>query len=71
MLSPSEVERYHANGQLTPGFRLDDAAMQSIINKMEGLFAAHPELDPDYAPGLIELDQSWLEIAALPEILDA
>ena len=71
MLSLSEIERYHANGQLTPSFKLADEVMERVRAKMDMLFANHPELDPDYAPGLIELDESWLEIAALPEILDA
>lgn len=71
MLSAAEITTYNENGQLTPSFKLGDAVIKSVNDKMETLFEAHPELDPDYAPGLIELDQSWLEIAALPEILDA
>lgn len=71
MLSAAEVARYDDVGQLTPGFRLSEDTVAQIEVKMDALFAAHPELDPDYAPGLIELDRSWLEIAALPEILDA
>jgi ectoine hydroxylase-related dioxygenase (phytanoyl-CoA dioxygenase family) len=38
---------------------------------MGALIAAHPELDPGYAPNLIEIDQSWLAYAPMPEILDA
>jgi hypothetical protein len=71
MLSQDEIDRYHENGQLTPNISLDSAAIARIEQKMESLFAAHPELDPDYAPSLIEKDKSWLEIAAQPEILDA
>ena len=71
MLRVAEIARYQENGQLTPSFRLSAETIARIERKMEALFAAHPELDPDYAPSLIELDKSWLEIASMPEILDA
>ena len=71
MLSAAEIESYHENGQLTPDLRLSAETIEKIEKKMEALFAAHPELDPDYAPSLIEMDKSWLEIASMPQILDA
>lgn len=71
MLSAAEIESYHENGQLTPDLRLSAETIGKIEKKMEALFAAHPELDPDYAPSLIEMDKSWLEIASMPQILDA
>ncbi len=71
MLSAAEIEAYHENGQLTPDFRLSGETIGKIEMKMEALFAARPDLDPDYAPSLVEMDKSWLEIASMPEILDA
>ena len=59
MLTPDEVAHFHETGQVTPATRLD----AGLIAGMEALIAAHPELDPDYAPNLIEVDQSWLSTA--------
>ena len=42
MLSPSEVESYHANGQLTPGFKLDDAVIETITSKMDCIVRCSP-----------------------------
>ena len=71
MLTPSEVAHFHETGQVTPATRLHAGLIAGIEAKMEALIAAHPELDPDYAPNLIEIDQSWLGYALMPEILDA
>lgn len=70
MLTQEEVTHYHATGQVTPAFRLDGEVVASIRHKMEALFEARPDLDPDYAPSLIEIDQTWLEFAAHAGIVD-
>ena len=71
MLTPGEVAHFHETGQVTPATRLDTGLIAGIEAKMEALIAAHPDLDPDYTPNLIEIDQSWLDYALIPEILDA
>jgi len=68
MLSPAEVANYHQNGQLTPKFRIDTATIGKTAHKVQALFNAHPKLDPDYAPSLIEMDKNWLDFAATPEM---
>ena len=70
MLSNSQILDYRRDGQITPPNRLNTKTISSIRSKMEQLFAARPELGTDYVPNLIEIDQTWLEFAQLPELLD-
>lgn len=70
MLDAAGLEAYRRDGQATAPRPLPPAALQAIEIKMDALLAARPDLDPNYVPHLIEIDRSWLEIAALPEILD-
>jgi len=71
ILTSDEIAHFHETGQVTPAARLDAGLIAGIETKMEALIAAYPELDPDYAPNLTEIDQSWLAYALMPEILDA
>ena len=71
MLTAEEVAHYNETGQVTPRYRLGDDDIAAIKDKMEALFAAQPGLDQDYVPGLIEMDRSWLDVAARTDILDA
>ena len=71
MLSPEEVAHYHETGQVTPKYRLGADVIAAIEEKMEALFESRPDLEPDFAPSVIEIDQSWLEFAVQPDILDA
>ena len=70
MLTEEQVDSYFENGQVTAPFKLSEEVIGAIQTKMEALFKSRPDLTPDYLPALIEMDQSWLEFAMLPEILD-
>ena len=70
MLSDKLVQAYARDGQLTSPFKLDATVIGAMRSKMEALFKSYPESEPDYFPALIELDQTWLEFAMLPECLD-
>ena len=70
MLSDKLVKAYARDGQLTSPFKLDATVIGAMRTKMEALFESYPESEPDYFPALIELDQSWLKFAMLPECLD-
>jgi len=71
MLSPKEIAHYHETGQVTPDYRLGDDVISAVEQRMEALFTSRPDLDPNFADSLIEIDKSWLGYAAYPDILDA
>lgn len=70
MLSPVELEQYRHDGQINANVRLSPETVGEMREKMETFFSSTSGVDQDYAPNLIEQDQSWLKYAALPEVLD-
>ncbi len=71
MLTPEEVARYRATGQVTPAFRLGPGVVSAIEEKMEALFAERPDFaERELADSLVEIDRSWLEFGTIPEVLD-
>lgn len=70
MLSETRIRSYQQEGQITVSDKLDEAFMDNARQKMESLFERQPELGTDYVPHLIEMDDSWLELASYPAILD-
>ena len=70
MLTQAQIDQYRCDGHITPDVRLPPSTVQELTDKMEDFFARAPGVDQDYAPNLIDRDGSWLEYAALPEILD-
>ncbi len=70
MIGKDQIEIYKRDGQLTPPIVLNPVLVKKIQLKMETFFLNNPELDQDYAQNLFKYDRSWVEIAALQEILD-
>jgi ectoine hydroxylase-related dioxygenase (phytanoyl-CoA dioxygenase family) len=70
MLNQSEISQYQKDGQITPDVRLAPATVRELNDKMEQFFARVPGVDQDFAPDIIDQDNSWLKYAAMPEILD-
>lgn len=70
MLSPTDLEQYRQDGQITANVRLSPEIVAEIRDKLETFFSTTEGVDQDYAPNLIDRDRSWLKYAALPEILD-
>ncbi len=69
MLSAAELEKYHADGYVTPGFRLPERDLEDIRAHHDRLVARHPEYR-DYCPNLLAHDLAFLNWARVPEILD-
>lgn len=69
MLTDTQVARYHADGYVIPGYRLDDATLARIRADHDRLIGMHPEF-ADYCPNLLAYDLSFLNYARDPEILD-
>jgi len=69
MLTPAEIEKYHRDGHVTPGLRLDDQTLDDIRDAHARLVTRHPEFS-DYCSALLAYDTWFLEIARRPEILD-
>lgn len=70
MLSAEEKSRYQQDGQITASVPLPPETVKALRDKMERFFEARPGVDQDYAANLIDQDNSWLEYAMMPEILD-
>ena len=70
MLTPEEVAHYHETGQVTPNYRLGDEVVSDIRERMEAIFETDPDVDPEFAHGLIEADKGWLDYARHPDIVD-
>ena len=43
MLSPEQVQRYHADGYVTPEFQIPEDVLTDISARVDGLLARHPE----------------------------
>jgi len=70
MLSAVEKDLYRQDGQLTSKRALSPQTVREMREKMETFFAKRDGIDQDYAPNLIDQDNSWLKFAKMPEILD-
>ena len=69
MLSAAEIEKYNADGYVTPDFRLPERDLEDIRAHHDRLVARHPEYR-DYCPNLLAHDLAFLNWARVPEILD-
>ena len=69
MLNAAELEKYHADGYVTPAFRLPERDLEDIRARHDRLVARHPEYR-DYCPNLLAHDLAFLNWARVPEILD-
>lgn len=79
-LSPAELATYAEDGQVTPDFRLGEAALAEIRDASEALVNARPDIRPEFIPlphvpfdGSAEakaLARRFLDFARRPEILD-
>jgi len=69
MLTPQQIEKYHADGYVTPDFRLPSDVIDGIREAHSRLVAQHPEFS-DYCSALLAYDTWYLTIARIPEILD-
>ena len=69
MLTADEVNRYHAEGYVTPDFRLDTQTLQDISEAHNRLIRRHPEFS-DYCSALLAYDTWFLTVARMPAILD-
>lgn len=70
MLSPREVEVYHRDGLVIPEINLGTDFVDKLQRKALDFLAANPDLDPNYAPAIVERDKEWLEFAKSSELLD-
>jgi hypothetical protein len=79
ILSPDEVERYHACGHVTPRWRLPDELLRRMRADLDALLDGNREVGRDsmicpHIPngGVQGLKGStvWLEYARIPEVLD-
>ena len=71
MLTVDELARYETDGLTIPSARLSEDYVQRLRRKAESFIAAHPHLDPDYIPSIVEHDPEWLDFAREPIILDS
>ena len=71
MLTVDELARYETDGLTIPSARLSEDYVQRLRHKAESFIAAHPHLDPDYIPSIVEHDPEWLDFAREPIILDS
>ena len=70
MLNAEELAGYEREGLVVPASRLSDEYVERVRTKVESFIAAHPQLDPDYLPSIIEIDREWLDFARDPMLLD-
>jgi ectoine hydroxylase-related dioxygenase (phytanoyl-CoA dioxygenase family) len=70
LLSAAELEQYDREGLSIPQQALPASYVQQVRDKVETFTAAHPDLDPDYIPSIVEHDRDWLEYAKHPDVLD-
>ena len=71
MLSESDIQRYHQDGQIVLPYRLPESMVACLEQRIVELLARNPKLESDYVPGLPEIDEQWLAVGCIPEILDA
>lgn len=69
MLTDAQIEQYHANGFVTPDYRLPDDVLNDIRDAHDRLIGRHPEFS-DYCSALLAYDTWFLTVARIPEILD-
>lgn len=69
MLSESQIDQYHEDGFLVPGFRLGERILDDIKSAHTRLIERHPEY-VDYCPAILPLDPGFTKFACNDEILD-
>lgn len=70
MLNTDEIKQYEREGLVIPNASLGADYVHKLRAQAESFIDAHPELNPDYIPSLIERDSKWLEFARHPTVLD-
>ena len=70
MLNTAELDAYQSDGIVVPAQGLSSDGFKAVQQTVDRFLSSRVGLDTDYVPHLIEQDKSWLEIGALPEILD-
>lgn len=69
MLTDSQIQKYHADGFVTPDYRVPETVITDIRDAHNRLVARHPEYS-DYCSALLAFDPWFLTVARTPEILD-
>ena len=69
MLTPNQLDEYHANGFVIPDFRFPDAVIAEIRAAHTRFVAKYPQF-VEYCPTLLNYDLSFLNYARFPAILD-
>ena len=70
VLSQDEIGRYHDEGLVVPSDRIPLETVEAMREKATALLVERPDMSPDFIPGLVEVDSSWVEYARHPVILD-
>ena len=80
-LSAAEVQHYHERGYVVPqGFRIDPDRLDRMRADLDRLIADNPHLSPDamfcphipaHGPQALKGADTWMDHAAIPEVLDA
>ena len=68
MLSTEAINTYHADGYVTPDFRLPLSTVEEIRDRHSKLLIKHPQFY-NYCPSLLAYDRGFLEYARNPDIL--
>lgn len=69
MLSRSDIRRYREEGQIVLPYRIPDEMISCIERRTDELLSKHPDLSADYVPGLPEIEEYWLAVAQIPDLL--
>jgi hypothetical protein len=69
MLSPEQVQRYHADGYVTPEFQIPEEVLADISARVDRLLARHPEFR-DNCSALLREDMGFAQYCQTPGILD-
>ena len=69
MLTKTQLDQYHEDGYVIPGYRLPDGHVEEIREAHDRLLAKHPEF-LNYCPNVLAFDLSFLNHARIPEVLD-
>ncbi|MEQ9410488.1 MAG: phytanoyl-CoA dioxygenase family protein [Fuerstiella sp.] len=69
MLNTSQIAQYHADGFVTPDYRIPEIVLEDIRSAHRRLVTRHPEFS-DYCSALLAYDTWFLTVARIPEILD-
>ena len=70
MLSKADIQRFREEGQIVLPYRIPEEMISCIERRTDELLNSHPELTANYVPGLPEIDERWLAVGCIPEMLD-